>query len=296
MPFHAGPLTRRQFLTVAAASAGALTLQAAWAEDHDRWALLADTHIAADPEKVVRGVRMAAHLERVRHQLLALEPRPAGALVNGDCALTDGQPGDYARLLALAGPLRQAGIPLHMTLGNHDHRESFWAALRHADPRPLRSKHVSVLETPRANWFLVDSLDRTNVTPGRLGEEQLQWLARELDARPGKPALIFGRHHPVIPSGSSIGGLEDTQALLEVLAPRRQVKAYLFGHTHHWEVREHEGIHLVNLPPVAYVFQQGDPSGWADLQLRPGGAALTLRSLDPAHAAHGKTHELVWRA
>ncbi|MGB7933682.1 MAG: hypothetical protein WCH04_15950, partial [Gammaproteobacteria bacterium] len=53
---------------------------------------------------------------------------------------------------------------------------------------PVIDKHVSILETPRANWFLLDSLQRTNDLLGRLGEVQLQWLAKALDARADRPA------------------------------------------------------------------------------------------------------------
>jgi 3',5'-cyclic-AMP phosphodiesterase len=38
-----------------------------------------------------------------------------------------------------------------------------------------------------------------------------------------------------------------------VLVPRRQVKAYVHGHTYRWGLEEHEGIHIVNTRAVAYV-------------------------------------------
>src|SRR5205085_5467308 len=151
-------------------------------------------------------------------------------------------------------------------------------------------------ETPLANWYLLDSLDKTNVTPGRLGSEQLEWLKKALDARTNKPAIIFGHHHPDFATSVPVGGLLDTQALFDVLGPRKQVKAYIFGHTHHWELAQRDGIHLINLPPVAYVFQPKDPSGWVDVSLSKDGAVLAFYSLDTAHPAHGKKHELTWRS
>ena len=81
-------------------------------------------------------------------------------------------------MVELVQPVREVGLPIHFALGNHDHRENFWTAFpkqRPDDPPPVVDKHVSVIETPRANWFLLDSLQRTNYTPGRMGDEQLAW-------------------------------------------------------------------------------------------------------------------------
>ena len=102
-------------------------------------------------------------------------------------------------------------------------------------------------------------------------------------------------HNPGQVDNSS--GLQDTQALLDVLRPRKQVKAWIYGHTHLWEVKQDEsGIHLVNLPPVAYVFKAGNPSGWVHATLARDGMKLELRSLDAKHPAHGQVVDLKWRA
>lgn len=77
--------------------------------------------------------------------------------------------------------------------------------------------------------------------------------------------------------------------------PRRQVKALFFGHTHRWRRAERAGIHLINLPPVAYLFDAESPNGWAELQLRDGGALLTLHALDPRHRQQVEKVELNWR-
>jgi 3',5'-cyclic AMP phosphodiesterase CpdA len=242
---------------------------------------------------------MADHLAAVAKEVTALPRRPAGVLINGDCALKNGQAGDYATLGDLLRPLRVAELPLHLTLGNHDHRARFLAAFGGDKAgRPVASRHVAVVESPRANFVLLDTLDVTDGTPGQLGAEQLAWLANALDARPDKPAVVVGHHNPEaqVPAGRQPGGLLDTAALFKVLEPRKQVKAYVFGHTHVWEVKEHaSGIHLVNLPAVAYVFAADQPSGWVHLGLTQTGARLELHSLDRGHKAQGQVVELAWR-
>ena len=74
------------------------------------------------------------------------------------------------------------------------------------------------------------------------------------------------------------------------------MKAYVFGHTHDWKLKpDSSGIHLINLPPVAYVFKETMPSGWVQATLRRDGMKLELRCVNSAHAQQGETHDLPWR-
>lgn len=299
MPFHLPPLSRRRFLVGSAGLGAGLFLPQLGASaqaDPDRWALLSDTHVAADARMVARGVPMAEHLRRTVAEVLDPSRKPAGAILNGDCAYGVGLPEDYRTLGGLLKPLSEAGVPVHVSLGNHDDRGNIRSGLPAAGgQRLLESKHVSVVETRRANWFILDSLDAVNMTPGRIGPEQQRWLAEALDARRDKPALVVCHHNPYFMEGGKNTGILDTQELFALLQPRKQVKAFLFGHTHHWEIQEREGLHLINLPPVAYTFREGDPSGWVDVRLGEQGASFELRALDPQHPGHGKVTNLKWR-
>jgi 3',5'-cyclic AMP phosphodiesterase CpdA len=281
------------------AGLGACVSPAAWAARRptSAWALMADTHIAADPLQIARGVNMARHFETAAREILGLAEPPDGAFILGDCALNSGEVEDYRTLLKLLEPLRNGGLPVHLALGNHDHREHFRAVLkpRGAFAKAKLRQHVAVLRTDAVNWFVLDSLERTLQTPGFLGGEQLAWLAEMLDANPKKPALVVLHHNPNDANVSS--GLKDTEQLLAILRPRRHVKAWIFGHTHTWRVEtDSSGLHLVNLPPVAYVFRQGNPSGWVHATVSNAGMRLELRCVDPGHPLHGQQVELPWRA
>lgn len=303
MPLHLAPHSRRDFLRRSIlASAGLLTLPAlravgATPADPDRWALLSDTHIAADPAAVAREVHLVDHLSGAVAQIGKLSSRPAGVFINGDCSLDRGLAGDYATFTEQLKPLVEANTPIHMTLGNHDDREVFWGAINGAksSAQPVASKHISIVESARANWFLLDSLEITKQTPGRLGEEQRSWLAKALDARADKPALIMFHHNPLTGDPAKRTGLLDTPELLEILLPRRHVKAVFFGHTHTWRQSEQDGLHLINLPAVAYPFNVAELTGWVDCRLRDGGATLEPRAHDPHHPLHGHVVELSWR-
>jgi 3',5'-cyclic AMP phosphodiesterase CpdA len=300
MPIHLPPLSRRSFFkrTVLAGAglACAPELFAAMRRtDANSWALLADTHIAADPTRVERNVNMAGHFRTVSRELLALPRRPAGVFVVGDCALSKGEPGDYATLTKLLQPLRGGDLSLHLALGNHDQRANFWAALeaKQTAKRPVADRQVALIRSPLVNWFMLDSLEKTLQTPGLVGADQLEWLATTLDENPNKPAVILVHHNP---SSEADKGLKDTAALFEVLRPRRQVKAWVYGHTHTWRVTTDEsGIQLVNLPPVAYVFREGDPAGWVQATARADGMKLELRCVDVAHKHQAQVVDLTWR-
>jgi 3',5'-cyclic-AMP phosphodiesterase len=302
MPVHLPPISRRRFLASSLlAGAGLMFRRDLWAAerpvDEHFWALLSDTHIAADRSTIARDVNMTDHLKTVAEEVAAQPSRPAGVLINGDCAFNSGELGDYATFTDLVQPLREAGMPLHLTVGNHDNREHFWDSIAEEKNirRPLADHNVALIETPRANWIMLDSLEKTLSTPGLLGATQLAWLAQTLDAHPNKPALVMG-HHQTINAGEAKSGLKDTQQLFDIIRPRKQVKAYIFGHTHVWRIQQDEsGIHLVNLPAVAYVFDKQQPSGWVRANLKTDGVRLELRCLDRTHKAHGQIMDLDWR-
>jgi 3',5'-cyclic AMP phosphodiesterase CpdA len=313
MPITLPPISRRRFVAGSLAALGASVLPRTWAfgldtdkSDPNRLALLSDTHIAADPATLGRKINMTDQLRQVVSEVLKLSPAPANVLLNGDFAFNTGESADYASGMKLLEPLRKAGMPIHIELGNHDHRERFLDALPDEANRlaPLKDvKHVMVLETPHANWVMLDSLDATNKTPGLLGSSQLAWLAKTLDAAADKVNLVMVHHNPDLPAPgqatrekSKAPGLIDTAELLDVLSPRKQAKALIFGHSHRWSHEKRgDGLHLINLPTTAYVFSPEQPSGWTDARLEENGATFELHTLDPKHAWAGQKLKLDWR-
>ncbi|MEZ0390507.1 MAG: metallophosphoesterase, partial [Verrucomicrobium sp.] len=218
----------------------------------------------------------------------------AGVILSGDCAHLSGLKADYESLKTLLDPLSAAQLPVHLLMGNHDDRTTLGEVLSRKTSEAVQSRYVTVQETPLANWFLLDSLGQTNATPGALGEAQLAWLEKELDARVGKPAIVVVHHNIVL--GENKTALQDSRALMEVLRPRRHVKACLYGHTHRWEQSQDEsGLHLINLPPTAYVFKPEFPNGWVLATLQPQAFQLELRCLNTAHPQHGEVKTFAWR-
>ena len=266
--------------------------------DEDLVAILNDTHIG---EKQPSGSPIPQHLTDTVKWLLALPKRPAAVLINGDLALKDGQPGDYKFFAKLIQPLRDAGLPVHLTMGNHDERDVFYSVLSADKPgQPVvAAKHVTVVQTRHANFFLLDSLMKVMVAQGELGQEQLAWLGKALDARPDKPAIIVAHHNPRL-GGDPLhfpGGLTDSEPLWDMLAPRRHVKAYVHGHIHFRSLARHEDIHIINTPATSYVAKaETSTTGWTMARLRPDGVTLTTHTHLSDHPWNRQEDVLAWRA
>jgi 3',5'-cyclic AMP phosphodiesterase CpdA len=323
MPIHPRRTTRREFLERSLAAGAALALArhlgctttatvpatapaTAPPVDPNRFVLLADVHISAKAAEKVGTVNLTDCLVQTVGEVVRLAPRPAAVIVCGDCARLKGLEGDYRQLGALLAPLRGADIPVHLLVGNHDRRDNLYAMLpdQQLEAPAIEGRHACVLQTPRVNWFLLDSLDKTNDVPGELGPQQIAWLAEALDARADKPAIVMAHHdlqfaddlEALKKKNKKPGGLRDTQALFDVLAKRRHVAAYLFGHDHRWQRRDRDGLPLVGLPGAAYTFDKAQPSAYVLADVKEGGATLELRCLDAKHKLHGEKVELPWRA
>jgi Icc-related predicted phosphoesterase len=304
MPITLPPISRRAFLAGSIALAAGLRARAQnKPTDPHRFALLSDVHVAGDRTFAKEGACPWDALTQAVGEILALPALPAAAIVNGDLAFHKGEPEDYATFLDAIAPLRKAGLPVHLAMGNHDRRDNFWQAVPPADDaarqKDLDDRQILLFEAARANFVLLDSLGVTAATPGALGERQLAWLAKTLDAKADKPAIVFVHHDPGNPLAAAVAkptGLTDVKAFYDVVVPRKQVKAYVFGHTHDWHKEPGDaGLHLVNLPTTAWVFKAGKPRGWTDLKLTDAGATFELRCLDPKHPQHGQTFDLKWR-
>jgi 3',5'-cyclic-AMP phosphodiesterase len=302
MPICLPPITRREFLRRSVALSGGLVLgpdlvAAEPGRDPNSWALFSDTHLAADALLMSRRINMTDNFKQVADDVLRLASLPVGVLLTGDCAYNTGEVSDYAHVGELLQPLRKAGLPIYLALGNHDNRERFWQAFpaEKTAVRPLADRQMALVPTPKFNWFILDSLETTLSSPGLLGPEQLHWLAKALDQNATKPALLVVHHNPGLNGGNL--GLKDTLPLFEVIRPRTQVKAYIYGHTHAWKTEtDTSGLHLVNLPPVSYVFREGEPIGWVHAMIEDTGMELELRCVDRTHADHGQKINLKWRA
>lgn len=319
MPFALHTTTRRRFVWRCAAAA-----TVGWAAPRPRWAradenessewiaLASDTHVHADPARVRVGRNVLSNFIRVRDQILSHPADFRRVFVNGDMAFQTGRAGDYETFLKHAEPMREAGLSIHATLGNHDDRGQFLKSfgLVERGGAPVADKRVDVVDTRHVRWFLLDSLETVGATPGAVGDAQIEWLDRELSRRSDKPAFVMAHHNfnyhfdvkayakEVVPCADRrlpAPGLTDGKRLLDVLAAHGCVSAYFCGHTHQWNVVDWNGIRLVNLPATGYPFRDADAIGWVACRTDSQRAELVVYSLDETHKHHELRVEVRYR-
>ena len=92
------------------------------------------------------------------------------------------------------------------------------------------------------------------------------------------------------------GGLDDSDALLEVLVPRQAGQGLRLRPQPRLEAHPLARHPLVNLPAVAWVFDKSQPHGWIDLKLTANGATAVLHASDKKHPKNGERLELKWRS
>ena len=142
--------------------------------------------------------------------------------------------------------------------GNHDQREY----IKDVFPENInKNSHTLNFSTSTAaGWRLIglDSQLEGRVYGG-IGEEQLEWLEKQLQLFNLEPSVIFV-HHPPFQIGSAWLdkiGLKDPEGLLELLQKYPQVKALFSGHIHQDIVETVAGIPMFGAPSTATQFRQG---------------------------------------
>jgi Icc protein len=303
-------ITRRRFLNASlAAVGGVVSLTPRWSAAQDqkkeeagaegarsgnqltRWAFLSDTHIAGDPEDKYRGFYPYRNLQKAFTQIAA--DLPEGLVVTGDVARLTGQMEDYENFKKLLLPL-VGQRPMYVALGNHDDRDHFLDVFEAPAGRTpaVKGKHIVTVDAGPVRFLLLDSLFATNVTMGLLGKAQRTWLQRTLSTGDDKPVLLFF-HHSL---RDDDGDLQDLPRLFDIIKPITKVKALVYGHSHEYGFSDFEGIHLINLPAVAFSFGDTQPVGWVEARLGRAGGEFVLHALGGNTDQDGRARQLRWRS
>ncbi len=298
MPYIYQKQSRRHFIKILAGGAGAVAamgiLPSFRLVDPKtlKTALFSDTHIPVDVSETYRGFSMVDNLKAVVKEVS--NSNVHSAIITGDLARLEGKPGDYTELKTLLSPL--AGeMPVAMTLGNHDRRDHFLDVFPgHPGQRQaIKDRYVLVLEHPAVRFILMDSLVFTNQSPplGLLGKAQREWLDGYLKGHRDKAVILFF-HHTL---GDNDGELADVDRLFRIIAPRKQVKAVVFGHSHVYRYDVRDDIHLINLPATGYNFRDQDPVGWVESDITADGGSFILHAVGGNLEQNGREKKLTWR-
>lgn len=211
---------------------------------------LSDTHVVADPHSEFHGVNTSHTLERAIAQIRQLSPAPAFVIFTGDL-INDDDPHSYVAFRRLIQPLT---CPVYLALGNHDFRQPFRQMLL-GESAPSAAPYHYTFEFGEYRGIVLDSLVEGEVG-GYVDPIQLQWLDATLAAEPQRPTLVF-LHHPPAATGIAwldVHAIHNGTALLNVLAPHRQVRRLFFGHVHSSLHITVGGIQCTSVPSSCYQF------------------------------------------
>lgn len=209
---------------------------------------LTDTHFVP-PGKTLYGRDPAVALARAVADIGANHADADFVTVTGD--LTHW--GEEAAFRHLRETLAPLPMPLHLLIGNHDHRARFAAAFPEQsldelgfvqDVRRTTAGHMifldTVLEGTDAGWY---------------DGERRRWLTARLDeaAAEGADCFLF-MHHPPFDTGLKAMdriGLNEREAFWGVLAPHAgRIRHLFFGHVHRPIMGTWRGIGLSTIRAI----------------------------------------------
>jgi Icc protein len=208
-------------------------------------AQITDCHIGFDRDDPEEDnvQRLRAVLERLREG----RNRPDLLLLTGD--LTGyGEPENYTRL---AGVIADQPFPVHLMLGNWDHREAFCAAMPEAQTEGGFVQFEVAL--PGLRLIALDT-NEAGRHGGGFCDARAAWLSAQLDADLLTPVVIAMHHPPVetgiewLDSGADEAWIKRFTAVIE---GRKQVRAILAGHMHRPIFTTFAGVPLAICPSSA---------------------------------------------
>lgn len=190
---------------------------------------VSDTHLVS--EGLLYGdVDAEARLTDVFAAIDASGLNPEAIIFTGDLA-DKGEPGAYRKLRRAAeSAAATAQSQLIWVMGNHDNRRHVRALLLDEDPddSPLDRRY----DLGGLRVLVLDS-SVPGFHHGELSEEQLGWLAGELQS-PAPDGTLLVLHHPPIPCVQDLAAVTElrNQAGLASVVENSDVIAILAGHLH----------------------------------------------------------------
>lgn len=209
---------------------------------------ITDCHLFEDTQGKLLGLDTQYSLDKVLELVRQKHADMDVILATGDLA-QDASPAAYHRLFGL---LHQFAVPVYWMKGNHDvldtMKESFASEVERVSPCAFEWNNWSII--------LLDSTIPGKV-PGRLYQDDLDFLKTALANARGDHVLVSLHHHPVpMECGwldkQIVANADDFFALIDA-EPR--VRCVLWGHVHQEFVGERQGVKLLSTPSTCVQFK-----------------------------------------
>lgn len=213
-------------------------------------------------------------LDHVVGEVLAMRPLPCRVVCFGDIALSYGLEADYAASRPILRRLIDAGIALHLTMGNHDRRSNF---LKHwpdyARGQLVPGRFTRVVDLGGCDLVLLDTLkgadDRAEndmgPVEGAIDAAQLAWFE----------AFVAAARRPFFVGSHQFRDLYiDGEKPVSRAAKSAFFAGWIYGHDHSWcpdvsvaSWKQHLIAPTLALPStglwgdIGYVLFRTEPSG-----------------------------------
>lgn len=241
-----------------------------------KFLVLSDLHLV-DEEATSHGLDTFLRMRRAVDWINANHADADFCVLAGDLADLGfkGAVAPYERLKTL---LTELQVPCHITIGNHDNRETFLSVFGE-DKRAETGCIDTVIDAKDYRVILLDSVvegdDHTH--GGQLSERQLDWLQARLDDHSGPVVVVL--HHHANPLHVRVDRimLQDGDRLASVLKSHGDIRQVIAGHVHFTSCGIWHGIPFTTLAGNHYnVTVPLDPEAKVDDLWGPAQMAVVL--------------------
>lgn len=244
------------------------------AESALRIVQITDTHLYADPQTDLLGLKTRRCLEAVI-ELVQQNGRPDMVVASGDLS-HDGSAQSYQQVRDC---FERIGAPVYCLPGNHDEG----AALH----RWLNSGSFCHARSHRAGGWLQVFLDSTvpGSEGGHLVARELEALDEALAEQADLPALVWLHHQPVNMGSRWLDtmAVDNQDDFFAIINRHPQVRAIAWGHVHQLYDQHRNGVQMLATPSTCVQFLPGSddfavdmiPPGYRWLELFADGSLRT---------------------
>lgn len=206
-----------------------------------KFVVMSDLHLVPEGE-VSLTLDTAERFERAVEAVNARYGDADFCILAGDLADL-GQAAAYERLKAIAA---RVSIPLHVTLGNHDDRPTFFEVMG----EHYRAETGKVDKVIDAKGYRIVVLDSSE--PGRgdglLEAGQLDWLRARLAEAVDRPVIVVLHHNAnALHIESDDIAILEPEGFLEALATHPDIRQVIAGHVHLTSTAMWRGIPFTTL-------------------------------------------------
>ncbi|QEW21946.1 3',5'-cyclic adenosine monophosphate phosphodiesterase CpdA [Marinibacterium anthonyi] len=154
--------------------------------------------------------------------------------------------GDRDAYELLKHQVMRAKVPVEMTIGNHDDRDTFLKVFGEA----YRAETGYIDKSIDIGGYRVIILDSaiTGEPAGRLEPAQLHWLGLRLDEAADRPVIVIVHHHanPLMTRVDRIL-MQNGTAFARVLSRHKDIRQVIAGHVHYTSTAIWHGIPFTTL-------------------------------------------------